>query len=43
MARPISIRECVLIAIEAEKEKGQLPDDIKEVNEIAEVCILFTC
>ncbi|CAO3612028.1 unnamed protein product [Mucor hiemalis] len=36
LAKPILIRECVLVAIEMEKEKGQVPEDVQESSVIAE-------
>jgi DNA mismatch repair protein MLH1 len=37
LSTPISIKECVLIAIAIEETKGNVPDDLKSAEEIAEV------
>jgi DNA mismatch repair protein MLH1 len=36
LSRPLSIKDCVLIAIEMEKEKGNLPEEIQDAQEIAQ-------
>jgi DNA mismatch repair protein MLH1 len=37
LSTPISIRECVSIALEIEAKNGNLPEDIKSPQEIIEV------
>lgn len=42
LSTPISIKECVLVAIAIEEAKGNLPDDLKSAEEIAEVRLDYT-
>lgn len=37
LAKPISIKECVLIAIQIEKEKGNVPNKLQDADMIAKV------
>jgi DNA mismatch repair protein MLH1 len=39
LSTPLSIKECVLIAVKLEEAKGNLPNDIKSADDIAEVRI----
>lgn len=34
---PVSVKECVLVAVRLEEAKGNLPNDTKSAEEIAEV------
>lgn len=37
LSTPISIEECVLVAIEIEESKGNLPKDLGDANKVATV------